>query len=116
MEIYYSFEAEFCVYIGCRCVNKPPSYYLCIQINISHIYWYFNLIILQVANRGLTGRTVKTTADIAKTMNNVILRMDAVITVVRLGILQILAKHTKVSVIHTVMLSSIACISLNNVF
>ena len=100
------------MYIDSRCVNKPPSYSLFVQINISHIYWYFNLIVLQTATRELTGRTVKTTADIAKTMNNVILRMDAVITVVRLGILQIHAKHTQVSIIHMVMLSSIACISL----
>ena len=92
MEIYYSFEAELVVYITCRCMNNPPPYSLCSQTNISHIYGYFNCS--SDCTRELTGRTVSTIADIAKKMNNVILRMDAVAGVVRLGIRQILAKHT----------------------
>ena len=82
------------MYVGCRCVSNPPPYFLCIRTIISHIYGYCNLIVLQTAPRELTGRTVKKTADIAKTMNNVILGMDAVTAVVRPGLRQMFATHT----------------------
>ena len=85
-------EIQLFVYIGCRCVNKPPPYSCCIQTNISRVY--FNLIVVQTATRELTGRTVKKTADIARTRNFVMLRMEIVPAAVKRGTRQIFAKHT----------------------
>ena len=57
----------------------------------------FNLIVLQTATLALTGRTVKKTADIASTINRVMLRMDAVAAAVTLGMRLAFVKHTYVS-------------------
>ena len=61
---------------------------------------YFNLIVLQTATQGLTGRTVKKTVDIAMTISRVMLRMDAVQAAVTLGMRLAFAKHTYVSKMH----------------
>ena len=60
-------------------------------------YGHFNLIVLQTATRELTGRTVKKTADVARTRNFVMLRMEIVPAAVKRGTRQLFAKRTYVS-------------------
>ena len=62
-----------------------------------YIHHYYDVIILQTVNLELTGRTVKRTADIARTGSRVISRTDTALPAVSRGTRQTFARHTFVS-------------------